>query len=93
MTHTLTATEAARSFSELLNRARYQGESFVIVRGREEVARLVPPPMAPAVTTVGQLVTKLRALRNEQLLDDDFARDLERAREAQSALPGDPWES
>ena len=92
MARTLTATEAARSFSELLNRARYQRESFVIVRGREEVARLVPPPTATAPATLGQLIAKLRGLRDEHLVDDDFAGDLNRARETQGVLPGDPWE-
>ena len=36
----ITATDAARKFSELLNQVRYQGEEFDIVRGKEVVARL-----------------------------------------------------
>ncbi|HEX7480583.1 MAG TPA: hypothetical protein VF331_22475 [Polyangiales bacterium] len=38
----VSATEAARQFSDLLNRLRYRQESFEIVRGGEVVARLVP---------------------------------------------------
>ena len=36
------ATEAARSFSALINRVRYHGQQFDIQRGREIVASLVP---------------------------------------------------
>ena len=37
------ATEAARSFSDLLDRVCYQGHRFDIQRGRDIVASLVPP--------------------------------------------------
>ena len=40
---TISATEAARSFSEVLNRVQYRDMSFSIERGRKVVARLVPP--------------------------------------------------
>jgi prevent-host-death family protein len=38
----ITATEAARNFSDMLNRVRDQGASFEITRGNEVVARIVP---------------------------------------------------
>ena len=38
----LSATEAARSFSELLNRVRYQGKTFLIERGGEAVCEIRP---------------------------------------------------
>ncbi|MBI2719626.1 MAG: type II toxin-antitoxin system prevent-host-death family antitoxin [Rhizobiales bacterium] len=38
----ITATEAARNFSDILNRAQYRGESFEVVRGGEVLARIVP---------------------------------------------------
>ncbi len=42
----ISATEAARRFSDLLNRVRNQREEFVIERGRQPVCRMVPakPP-------------------------------------------------
>jgi hypothetical protein len=92
MPHTLTATEAARSLSDLLNRTRYRGETFVIVRGREEVARLIPPQAGAPAATLGDLLHKLRSLGEEHLLDDDFATDLAAIQASQPALPGDPWE-
>ena len=38
----ITATEAARSFAEILNMAHYQGQSFTIRRGKTMLARIVP---------------------------------------------------
>jgi len=40
---TISATEAARSFSEVLNQVQYRDTSFSIERGKKVVARLVPP--------------------------------------------------
>lgn len=38
----LTATEASRSFSEMLHRVCYSGESFVIKKGNRIMARITP---------------------------------------------------
>ena len=38
----ITATEASRNFSDILNRAQYRGESFDVVRAGEVVARIEP---------------------------------------------------
>jgi antitoxin (DNA-binding transcriptional repressor) of toxin-antitoxin stability system len=38
----LTATEASRSFSELLHRVCYGGESFLVKKGNRLMARIVP---------------------------------------------------
>ena len=42
----VSATQAARTFSDLLNRVRYRGESFVIERGGEPICEMAPvkPP-------------------------------------------------
>jgi len=42
MDHTLTVTEAARNFADLINRAYYRGESTTLIRSGEAVARIVP---------------------------------------------------
>lgn len=56
---TITATEAARAFSKLLNRVRDERQSFVIVRGGERVARIDPasPPTAPTGSELDRLLT------------------------------------
>ena len=75
---TITATAAARGFSDLLNQVRYQGVEFDIVRGKEVVARLVPaaPPGGVALDQLDELVRSLPRLgvREAGL----FARDIER---------------
>ena len=75
---TITATEAARRFSDVLNQVRYQGAKFDIVRGKEVVARLVPAsaPGGVALDQLDELVRSLPRLgpREAEL----FARDIER---------------
>ena len=39
---TISATEATRTFSDVLNKVYYQDKTFEIKRGREVVARLIP---------------------------------------------------
>jgi antitoxin (DNA-binding transcriptional repressor) of toxin-antitoxin stability system len=85
----ISATEAARRFSDLLNRVRYKGESFVIVRNGEPIARLERTPETPQVT-LDQL---LEQLPNYRTGDPDFAEDLERIRSEQPAIGDDPWET
>ena len=75
---TISATDAARQFSDVLNQVRYQGAEFDIVRGREVVARLVP-----AAATGGVALDKLDELmRQLPHLGEHkaklFARDIER---------------
>jgi prevent-host-death family protein len=82
----ITATEASRSFSELLNRARYGGESFVVVRGGEEMARITPV-VPKTVLTLGELFELL----NRFPADPGFADDLEAIHAEQGAAPENPW--
>jgi len=89
MATSVTATEAARRFSDLLNRVRYRGDSFVIVRGGEAVARLSPAVDRPRAT-VRSLFELLGSL---DVPDPDFADDLERIQAEQPAMPEAPWGS
>ena len=45
--HTLSVTEAARNFSDLVNRAFYQGSHFRLTRGGRAVAELYLEDGAP----------------------------------------------
>jgi len=47
-------TQAARQFSDILNRVYYQGISFELERNNRIVARLVPAT-APAIVMVSEL--------------------------------------
>lgn len=44
----ISATHAARNFSDLINRVRYQGASFEIERGNEVIAQIIP--VVPSAT-------------------------------------------
>jgi antitoxin (DNA-binding transcriptional repressor) of toxin-antitoxin stability system len=56
----ISATEAARTFSELMNRVRDRGESFVVERGGKPICEI--SPAAPPKFTARQLASLLRSL-------------------------------
>ena len=78
MAKTVTATEAVRNFSDLLNQVRYQSAEFDIVRGKEVVARLTPPTPAGGVP-LDQLEALLQLLPRLGTREADaMAKDIER---------------
>lgn len=89
MSRKITATEAARTFSDLLSRVRYAGESFLVVRNGEVMCR-IEPAVAPRRTTMGDLLDALEAAPQT---DQQFAGDLEKAQRRQPKLPRSPWAS
>ena len=81
-----TATEAARSFSEVLNRVA-AGEEIELTRSGAPVA-VIGPPRARLLSAA-----RFRELlASEPSPDADFAEDLRGVRES-AGLPGDPWPS
>lgn len=87
----VSATEAARKFSDLLNRVRYQGASFEIARGKEIVARIIPatPPRAVKLAELDKLLAQLPSLA-----PDDAARfeeDVDSVRR-EMVLPEPKWD-
>ena len=56
----ISATEAARSFSELMNRVRYRGESFVVERGGKPICEILPAK--PISFSGAELASLLRSL-------------------------------
>jgi antitoxin (DNA-binding transcriptional repressor) of toxin-antitoxin stability system len=56
----ISATEAARSFSELMNRVRYRGESFVVERGGKPICEILPA--GPPKFSGAELANLLRSL-------------------------------
>jgi prevent-host-death family protein len=47
-TISISVTDAARNFSDCINRVRYQGVSFVLHKNGVPVARIEPVPTAPS---------------------------------------------
>lgn len=86
MSSSVSATEAARSFSEILNRVNYRGESFVVERGGTAVCRIIPA--GPARCTVSDLI---QVLRTAPKPDDAYLDIVEDLGKRQPKLPKDPW--
>ena len=84
----ITATDAARNLSDLLNKVRYRGETFDVVRGGEVVARLVPAGTAQGEPTLRNLFERLDAVARP---DDTFVQDLESIQRDQHPPSEDPW--
>jgi antitoxin (DNA-binding transcriptional repressor) of toxin-antitoxin stability system len=56
----ISATKAARSVSELMNRVRYRGESFVVERGGKPICEILPA--GPPKFSGSELASLLRSL-------------------------------
>ena len=83
----ISATEAARSFSDLLNRVRYRGESFVIERNGEAVGELRPaaPPKFPGADL-------LRLMSSLPRVDEEYLVEVEDVARTQPTVPDSPWD-
>jgi antitoxin (DNA-binding transcriptional repressor) of toxin-antitoxin stability system len=86
METTISATELARKLGDVLGRIRYRGESFVIERNGEPIARIAPL----AARTAGSVLEGLRAWREAAPHDPTLADDLELVNRADRA-PSNPW--
>jgi antitoxin (DNA-binding transcriptional repressor) of toxin-antitoxin stability system len=82
----ISATQAARTFSDLVNRVYYRGEEFVIERGGTPVCQLVP--VQPPSCTVAALVQLLRRVPNP---DAEYWQTVEALTRQQPPLPSAPW--
>ncbi len=85
---TVLATQAARRFSDLLNRVQYRRESFVIERAGLPVCEV--SPVGPTHFTLGDLASFFSA---RTTVDQAYLRDVETAVRSQPPLPPSPWES
>jgi len=88
MEHRISSTELARNLGDVLGRVRYLGDTFIVERNGDPVARLSPVPDA-SPSTVREA---LRAWGEAGEPDAAFARDLEWV-EAADREPEDPWGS
>jgi len=84
----ISATELARKVGDVLGRVRYRGDSFLVERNGEPVARVVPLPERSPTS----FREALAAWRSAGKPEAAFADDLERVGAADRA-PGDPWAS
>lgn len=85
----ISVTEAARNFADCVNKAHYQGQSFVLLKNGVPFARLIP---AIAPTNTGKELAA--ALREVPLSAEDaraWNRDLKAARKKRKAQR-DKWQ-
>lgn len=75
---TISATEAARRFSELLNRVGFRGERYTIARGGKPIASL-SPVATPVARSLGELPDLLKKLPSLGEDSESFARDVSRS--------------
>ncbi len=71
----ISVTQAARKFSDCVNRVRYQGTSFVLHKNGVPVARIVPIESASGAD-LERLAVALRGAREDAELDQEAAEQL-----------------
>jgi prevent-host-death family protein len=84
----MTATEAARSFSDVLNRVS-AGDEIEITRNGATVAVIAPPPRKKKFVPPEEFRALMESLPP---VDEDFVHDLEEIRRSVGP-PRDPWAS
>jgi len=83
----ISATEAARHFSDLISRVGYKGESFVIERGGKPMCIL--SPVTTRNCTGAELAALLAGLPHPA---DEFLAAVEAVTREQSTIGPSPWE-
>lgn len=88
----ITSTEAARSFSEILNKVNYQKKTFAIKRGNCVIAKIIPTSSHAntlKAKDLGKFLRKLPSLSEEEA--EAFKKDIQEIRE-QMKLEIDSWD-
>lgn len=85
--YTVTATELARNFREMLDRVEFKHEELLIVRNNHEVARMIPGPAA--MTALEAMSDIYRTLPDDE--GKDWLRDGRKMKEKISDKVRDPW--
>lgn len=87
MEKTVSATEAVRKFSEILNSIKYRGDHYIIVRGGKPVASIFPieaPLKEGKLSGLKELVGKIPRLGDEA---ERFEEDLKEIIKHQPLMP------
>jgi antitoxin (DNA-binding transcriptional repressor) of toxin-antitoxin stability system len=88
----VSATEAVRKFSEILNSIKYRGDHYTIIRGGKPVASISPIETeirGRSLSDLKELLKKLPSLGDEA---ERFEKDLKEIRRHQPSMPvKDRW--
>jgi antitoxin (DNA-binding transcriptional repressor) of toxin-antitoxin stability system len=92
MIRTITATEAARNFSEILNSIRYRGDRYTILKGGKPTATIGPVVGFGKDYRLAELRNIIETLPRLESDGESFARDIGRVIEEQPPMKeGSPW--
>jgi prevent-host-death family protein len=83
----ISATDAARTFSDLLNRVQYRGETVIVERGGTPICEIIPAK--PLSFTLAELGSLLNTVPKP---DPGFWDDLEEITRNQPHAGASPWE-
>ena len=87
----ITATDAARSFSDVVARVRYQGEAFIVEKSGEAVCMITPiGPGNVTKSTIGDLLRLFQAL---PAVDPEYRKTVRAISRKQGKTPRSPWGS
>ena len=87
MAKKVSATEAVRKFSEILNSIKYRGNHFIILRGGKPVASICPVDMSIKEKTLGELKELLKKLPRLGDETGKFESDLKEIIKHQPSMP------
>ncbi len=87
MTKTITATEAVRKFSEILNSIKYKGDHYTVVRGGKPVASITPAGTTVKTMVLGDLPGLVKTLPSLGEEAERFRKDITEALKHQPLLP------
>ncbi|MEK6692478.1 MAG: antitoxin [Nitrospirota bacterium] len=88
----VSATEAVRKFSEILNSIKYRGDHYTIIRGGKPVASISPVETETRGRSLGDLKELLKRLPSLGDESERFEKDLKEIRRHQPSMPGkDRW--
>jgi antitoxin (DNA-binding transcriptional repressor) of toxin-antitoxin stability system len=92
MKTSLSVTDTARNFSDIINRVAYKGERFVLLKGKKAVAEISPVKTGRPLAELQEVLESLPELPADEL--EELARDLEKIRGLSQKEDGvaDPWE-
>ncbi len=92
MMKTITATEAVRKFSEILNSIKYTGAEYTIMRGGKPIATIRPAEGHAKEFTLGDLADIVKSLPALGEEGERFKKDVRDAHKNQPHMPEkDKW--
>lgn len=92
MEKSISATEAVRKFSEILNSIKYRGDNYTIVRGGKRVASICPVDVPLKERSLGELKVLLKNIPRLGIEIERFEKDLKDILKHQPSMPKeDRW--